>query len=87
MANKTIVIVTEGESDGDATDDDYFEPELRERFGDDEVIVAAIDPTSGDSLRGYDADLLILAVAVSAEVRQRVLEPMTAIGGEIIEIY
>lgn len=80
MAKKTILIVGEGEPDD--YDDETFS------FGDDDrVIIKDIDPTSGDKLRGYNADLIILTVAVSAEVRQRVLEPMTAIGGEIIELY
>lgn len=88
MSNKTILVVAEGDSDGDATDDDYFEPEVRELFGDNNtLILKEIDPSSGDNLRGYDADLVVLTTAVSANVRQRVLEPMTAIGGEIIELY
>ena len=79
MGNKTILIVGEhGNGDYDAD----------HKLGDgNKVIIKGIDPTSGDKLRGYNADLIILTTSVSAEVRQRVLEPMVAIGGEIVETY
>lgn len=80
MANKTILVVADGGS-GD------YDEDVDARFGnDDRVLVKEIDPTSGDKLRGYDADLIVLTCSVSSEVMQRVLEPMTAIGGEIIQL-
>lgn len=81
MPNKTILVVAGGNPED-------YEEDVDERFGDNNrIIVKEIDPTSGDRLRGYNADLIVLTTAVSTEVRQRVLEPMTAIGGEIIELY
>jgi hypothetical protein len=80
MANKTILVVADGESSD-------YEEDVDARFGDgDRVIVKEIDPTSADKLRGYNADLIVLTCSVSAEVMQRVLEPMVAIGGEIIQL-
>ena len=79
MANKTILVI------GSGNPNDYTDTKLD--FGDDNrVIVKDIDPTSGDELRGYNADLVVLTTTVSSEVMQRVLEPMVAIGGEIIQL-
>lgn len=80
MANKTILVVGSGGS-GDYAEDADID------FGDNNrVIVKDIDPSSGDKLRGYNADLIVLTTTVSSEVMQRVLEPMVAIGGEIIQL-
>lgn len=80
MSNKTILIVA-GRDDPDAVVDETV------HFGDDdEVIVTEIDPTDGTELRGYNPDLIILTTTVSSNVMQRVLEPMVAIGGEIIQL-
>lgn len=79
MTNKTILIIDEGGPE------DYEEDVIRS--GNSRILWKEIDPTSGDRVRGYSPNLIVLMTAVSAEVRQRVLEPMTAIGGEIIELY
>jgi len=81
MPNKTILVVADGGADD-------YEEDIDERFGEDNrIIVKEIDPTSGDKLRGYNADLIVLTTSVSTEVMQRVLEPMVAIGGEIIQLH
>jgi len=78
MPNDTILVIGEGSSD------DYEEVVV----GDfNRVIVRDIDPTSGDRLGDREADLIVLTTSVSSEVMQRILEPMTAIGGEIIHLY
>lgn len=78
MSNKTVLVIGEGSSD------DYEEIVV----GDfNRVIVRDIDPTSGDRLGEREADLIVLTTSVSSEVMQRVLEPMTTVGGEIIHLY
>lgn len=81
---KTIVVVGEAMDDVDSYDEDA-KISLNDR---DRVIVKNIDPTSGEKLRGYSADVVILTCAVSTEVKQRVIEPMLIMGqpGELIEL-
>jgi len=77
---KTILVVGSG-------DPDNYESDIVQ-FGEmDSVIVKDIDVTSGRKLRGYDADLIVLTAELDQSVRNNVIAPMEALGGEVIELY
>lgn len=79
MVNKTVLVV--GERTAGRIEDEKVS------FGvNDSVFVKNVDPESGDALRGYNADLIVLTTEVSQEVMNTVLRPMTCMGGEIIHL-
>lgn len=57
-------------------------------IGDDGTNVIHTEPgQNGDKIRGYSADLVIITDDVRDELRETVIEPMTAVNeGEIIDL-